>query len=183
MKKICFRIPILLFAFGCLCSCMQEKSPGETNTTYIHPDYLDPYRPQIHYSRDTGWLSDPNGLYYLEGEWHMMFQGFSNREGKYVGTNWDHAVSKDLLHWKHLPTVLQGGNQVSYYSGCAVVDQGVVWAFYTTHYMAKHPSTPNRNTISIARSEDNGKTWTYGDHHPIVNPQFPHERDPSVFWH
>lgn len=183
MKKICFRITILLSVFACLCSCMQEKSPSEANQTSIHPDYLDPYRPQIHYSRDTGWLSDPNGLYYLEDEWHLMFQGFSNREGRYAGTNWDHAVSKDLLHWKHLPTVLPGENQVSYYSGCAVVDQGVVWAFYTTHYMGKHPSTPNRNKISIARSEDNGKTWSYGDHHPIANPEFPHERDPSVFWH
>jgi fructan beta-fructosidase len=181
MKKI--RILFLFSVVGMLYSCIQEKDHGDQNQISIHPDYLDPYRPQMHYSRDTGWLSDPNGLYYLDGEWHLMFQGFSNRQGMYSGTNWDHAVSNDLLHWQHLPTVLPGGNQVSYYSGCAVVDNGVVWGFYTTHWMGEHPVKPNSNKISIARSEDNGKTWSYGNEHPIVNPEFPHERDPSVFWH
>lgn len=159
---------------------------GQINSEYsnkINLQYLDPYRPQIHYSRDTGWLSDPNGLYYLNGEWHLMFQGFSNREGMYIGTNWDHAVSGDLLHWKHLPTVLPGGNQVSFYSGCSVVNKDTVWAFYTTHFMGQHPETPNKNKISIAQSGDNGITWNYGDKHPIANAEFPAERDPSVFWH
>lgn len=168
----------LLFAlFGC--NGVNEKQ----HKLPIESTYLDPYRPQIHYSRDTGWMSDPNGLYYLNGEYHLMYQGFSNREGMYKGTNWDHAVSKDLLHWTHLPTVLPGGNQVSYYSGCSVVDKGIVWAYYTTHFMGQHPDTPNRNKISIAQSADNGKNWTYGDKHPIMNPEFPHERDPSVFFH
>ena len=156
MKRI--KILFFLVVFGLFYSCLQEKaSPIQYNNT-INPDYLDPYRPQIHYSRETGWLSDPNGLYYLNGEWHLMFQGFSNQKGMYVGTNWDHAVSADLLHWKHLPTVLPGGNQVSYYSGSAVVDKGIVWAYYTTHFMSEHPLIPNSNKISIARSEDNGET-------------------------
>lgn len=183
IKKLFFILLFFIAAFGLFYSCLQEKAtPIQYNNT-INPEYLDPYRPQIHYSRDAGWLSDPNGLYYLNGEWHLMFQGFSNQKGMYVGTNWDHAVSTDLLHWKHLPTVLPGGNQVSYYSGSAVVDQGIVWAYYTTHFMGKHPLTPNSNKISIARSEDNGETWLYGDQHPISNPEFPQERDPSVFWH
>jgi len=164
-----------------LWSCDYKKS--DTDRSSIDSRYLEPYRPQIHYSRDTGWLSDPNGLYYLDGEWHLMFQGFSNREGMYIGTNWDHTVSKDLLHWEHLPTVLVGGKQLSYYSGCAVVDKGVVWAYYTTHFMSKHPERPNQNMISIAHSKDNGKSWKHGDFHPISNSEFPHERDPSVFFH
>lgn len=168
---------------GLFYSCLQEKGNSDPLIGSVNTDYLDPYRPQIHYSRDTGWLSDPNGLYFNDGEWHLMFQGFSNREGMYEGTNWDHAVSTDLLHWEHLPTVLSGGDQVSYYSGCAVVDNGIVYAYYTTHYMSKHPTSPNSNKISIAQSADNGRTWTHMEKHAIVNPEFPHERDPSVFWH
>lgn len=175
MRKV---LPFLiLLAWACMRENHPKPSPG------INPQYLDPYRPQIHYSRDTGWLSDPNGLYYLDGEWHLMFQGFSNRPGMYQGTNWDHAVSNDLLHWKHLPTVLKGGNNISYYSGCAVVDQGKVTAFYTTHFENGYPGTPNQNKISVAQSLDNGKTWEYGSKHVIYNPKLPGERDPSVFWH
>lgn len=175
------------------CACVKQNRIEQNPYANIDPDYLDPYRPQIHYSRDTGWLSDPNGLFYLEGQWHLMFQGFSNREGMYDGTNWDHAVSNDLLHWNNQPTALLAGNQISYYSGCAVVDTGnvsgfsqngetPVLAFYTTHFMSKHPESPNQNIISIAHSLDNGLTWFYGDRHVIENPTFPHERDPSVFW-
>jgi len=193
-KMVKKEVLLYFLLFLVFCGCIDNKSNDRILHTDISPDYLDQYRPQIHYSRDTGWLSDPNGLFFLEGKWHLLFQGFSNREGGSEGTNWDHSTSMDLLHWENQPTVLTGRNQISYYSGCAVVDknnlsdlgshgQVPVLAFYTTHYMNKHPETPNRNKISIAHSLDNGITWSYGDKHVIENEEFPHERDPSVFWH
>jgi len=185
---------VLLYYLGLITlviGCNQPEMKEKTDRSF---HYLDPYRPQIHYSRDTGWLSDPNGLYHLDGEWHLMFQGFSNREGLYKGTNWDHAVSTDLLHWEHLPVVFKGGNQISYYSGSVYVDtlnasglgkngQVPVLAYYTTHPMGGHPVRPNQNMISLGYSLDNGKNWKYGDMHIIDNPSVPAERDPSVFWH
>ena len=193
----CARLWLGIFLTGApwlLFSCTTFREPTGDSAGSVDRCSLEPHRPQIHYSREVGWLSDPNGLYYLDGEWHLMFQGFPARQGEYVGTNWDHAVSTDLLHWEHRPTVLQAADQVSYYSGCGVVDNGnvsglgtddrvPVLAFYTTHFMSAHPETPNQNKISIAHSLDNGVSWSYGDKHPIQNPEFPHERDPSVFWH
>lgn len=183
----------LCLVLGIFYSCIQRNEYPDKKESSINPDYLDPYRPQIHYSRDTGWMSDPNGLYFLDGEWHLMFQGFCNRE-KWNGTNWDHAVSKDLLHWEHMPTVFDGNNLISYYSGSVYVDtsnvsglgnnkQIPVLAFYTTHPMDGHPARPNHNMISIGYSLDNGSTWHYGDMDIIDNPANPGERDPSVFWH
>lgn len=32
------------------------------------------YRPQLHYSAPTGWLSDPNGLVYKDGIFHLFHQ-------------------------------------------------------------------------------------------------------------
>ena len=55
--------------------------------------------------------------------------------------------------------------------------------FLHNTFYGEHPEAPNRNKISIAHSNDNGRTWAYGDKHPVANPEFPHERDPSVFWH
>lgn len=36
--------------------------------------YDEPYRPQLHYSPAKGWLSDPNGLIYKDGIYHLFFQ-------------------------------------------------------------------------------------------------------------
>lgn len=187
IKVISF-IPTLAILTGFGCTPEDSKFPDVS----IDPHYLDPYRPQIHYSRDTGWLSDPNGLYYLDGKWHLMYQGFSNRI-RWHGTSWDHAVSTDLLHWEHMPTVLPAEGIINYYSGSAVVDtnnvsgfgsngQIPVLLFYTTDYDRSPPVRPF-NKISIARSVDHGKTWVYGDMHAVESTAHATERDPSVFWH
>lgn len=181
---------ILVFA-ALLGSCMPETEDTSQDRQTIDPHYLDPYRPQIHYSRHTDWLSDPNGLFYFDGQWHLMFQGFSNRL-PWRGTNWDHAVSTDLLHWEHRPTVLQAEGVINYYSGSAVVDtcnisglgsgeQIPILLFYTTDY----DRSPVRhfNKISIAYSVDNAQSWVYGDLDAVEHTGHAAERDPSVFWH
>ena len=190
MKQV--RFLLLCVVVGFFYSCSSERPNSLTESDDTNPHYLDPYRPQIHYSRDSGWLSDPNGLFYLNGAWHLMFQGFSrNVPG---GTSWDHASTEDLLHWKNLPRVLNGKSNISYYSGCSVVDNNnvsglakdgkvPVLAFYTTHPEGLISGKPSPNKISLAYSLDSGKNWTYGNTDVISNKEFSDERDPSVFWH
>lgn len=36
--------------------------------------YDEMYRPQLHYSQPTGWLSEPNGLVYKDGIFHLFHQ-------------------------------------------------------------------------------------------------------------
>jgi len=62
-------------------------------------------RPAFHLSARAGWMNDPNGFSYYNGEYHMFYQ-YHPYAPKWGPMHWGHAVSKDLLHWTYLPAAL-----------------------------------------------------------------------------
>lgn len=62
-------------------------------------------RPDFHLSTRTGWMNDPNGFSYYNGQYHMFYQYYPY-EPKWGSMHWGHAVSKDLLRWEYLPAAL-----------------------------------------------------------------------------
>ena len=42
--------------------------------SYFDDLYKEKHRPQLHFSSKRGWLNDPNGLVYYEGEYHLFYQ-------------------------------------------------------------------------------------------------------------
>jgi beta-fructofuranosidase len=94
----------------------------------------DPLRPQFHLLPAANWMNDPNGPVFWKGKYHLFFQ--YNPNGAYWGDmHWAHAVSTDLVHWKHLPVALAptpgGYDSEGCFSGSTVIDHGTPTIIYT----------------------------------------------------
>jgi fructan beta-fructosidase len=133
-------------------------------------------------------MNDPNGLVYLEGEYHLFFQynPFGDRWGH---MSWGHAVSRDLVRWQHLAPALLEEDGVMIFSGSAVVDrqntsglgsagQPLLVALYTGHHAADPLQTQN-----LAYSTDRGRSWVKYGGNPVLDVGRKDFRDPRVFWH
>ncbi|TYP74623.1 GH32 C-terminal domain-containing protein [Paenibacillus methanolicus] len=130
--------------------------------------YTEKYRPAYHYSPARGSASDPNGLVYYEGEYHLFHQD---------GGTWAHAVSTDLAHWKRLPIALPWNEHGHVWSGSAIADDNNASGLFTAsggkgliaYYTSFNPDLPGGNQrIGIAYSTDRGRTWVYPEARPIV---------------
>ena len=105
------------------------KDSDSTFPYYKRVGYDQDIRPQFHFTSRMGWLNDPNGLVYYDGEWHMYFQHYA--KGNLGGTkSWGNSVSTDLVHWTQLPHAITPYAKVdgskgahAIWSGSAVVDK------------------------------------------------------------
>lgn len=184
MKKL--TIVLLSLAF---LACKTQKSLQKT-------DYKEQHRPQFHFSEPYGWMNDPNGLVYYEGEYHLFYQYYPDAT-VWGPMHWAHAVSKDMVHWQNLPIALYPDSLGYIFSGSAVVDwkntsgfgkngKPPLLAIYTYHYMPGEKSgRKDYQSQAIAYSNDKGRTWTKYKGNPVIpNPgNLPDIRDPKVFWH
>jgi fructan beta-fructosidase len=152
-------------------------------------EYHEPLRPRFHFTPSRNFMNDPNGLVYYKGEYHLFYQ--HNPFGTVWGhMSWGHAVSRDMLHWEHLPVALREENGIMIFSGSAVVDRdnasgfcrpngsdrSCLVAIYTGH-------GHDRQTQNIAYSNDRGRTWTKYSGNPVIDPGLKDFRDPKVIWH
>ncbi|MEA2543525.1 MAG: beta-fructofuranosidase, partial [Acidobacteriaceae bacterium] len=65
----------------------------------------DPLRPQFHLLPPANWMNDPCAPRFFSGRYHMFFQ-YNPGAAVWGDIHWAHAVSPDLIHWKHLPVAL-----------------------------------------------------------------------------
>jgi sucrose-6-phosphate hydrolase SacC (GH32 family) len=127
-----------------------------------------------------------------EGEYHLFndHNPFANRfpGGKSSGeqSHWSHAVSTDLVHWKHMPIAVPPDANGACWSGSGVVD----WKNTTGFQTGKEPplvlvytSAGKRFGQSLAYSNDRGRTWKKYEGNPVLKQIAGGNRDPQVFWH
>lgn len=143
-------------------------------------------RPFYHYTPPSGWLNDPNGLVFYQGEYHLFYQ---HHPGDIVWgpMHWGHAVSRDLINWQHLPLALGPDEIGQIFSGSAVIDwrntadfgKEAMVAIFTYH------THSGRQTQNLAFSLDRGRQWQKYEGNPVLeSPEDIKDfRDPKVFWY
>ncbi len=150
--------------------------------------YHEANRPQYHFSARRGWINDPNGLIYHNGEYHLYYQ-HNPYEREWGNMHWGHAVSKDLIHWQELPIALYPDHLGTMFSGSAVYDRENTSGFGTKNnpplVIAYTADSPERQVQCIAYSTDNGRTFTKYEGNPVLNTREKwnsHDtRDPRLF--
>lgn len=190
------QITLWLFsAVALFTACTGNKTTTFSETAVPTPQFQEKYRPQIHFSPAEHWMNDPNGMVYYEGEYHLFYQHYP--EASVWGPmHWGHAVSRDLVHWEHLPIALYPDSLGYIFSGSAVVDWNntsgfgtsgnpPLIAFFTYHDPDKEQAKAvDVESQAIAYSTDKGRTWTKYTGNPVIqNPGICDFRDPKVFWH
>ena len=166
-------------------SCTQQEIKFSSNS-------LEQFRPSYHFTPAKGWMNDPNGLVYIDGEYHLFFQ--HNPDSTVWGPmHWGHAVSKDLVSWEELPIALFPDSLGTIFSGSAVYDaensselgtkeNPPIVAIFTYHNaLGEKAGTVDYQTQGLAYSVDKGKTWSkYAANPVLLNPGIRDFRDPKV---
>ena len=139
------------------------------------------WRPEYHFTPAYGWMNDPNGMVYKDGEWHLFFQ-YNPYASIHGNMHWGHAVSKDLVHWEQLPVALYPDALGTIFSGSAVIDKDNTAGFGKGAMIAIFTSAGARQTQSIAYSTDGGRTFTKYEGNPVITSDIRDFRDPKVIW-
>ena len=158
--------------------CCKEMKLSDTFDT----GNREKFRPTYHFSPLYGWMNDPNGMVYKDGEYHLFYQ--HNPYGsKWGNMHWGHAISKDLINWEHRPDAITPDALGTIFSGSAVVDTDNTAGFGAGAIVAIYTQNSDRQVQSIAYSTDNGRSFTKYENNPVLTSDARDFRDPKVFWH
>jgi beta-fructofuranosidase len=98
-----------------------------------------------HFRPPFGWMNDPNGFNRIHGLGHLFYQHYPH-DRRWNSMHWGHAVSDDLLHWRHLPVFLhpmaglaESRKKGGIFSGSAIAHGDGLRVFFTDHWDDRQP--------------------------------------------
>lgn len=146
--------------------------------------YREPLRGQFHFSARRGWLNDPNGLAYYNGEYYLFFQHcpfFWGDGPKY----WGLAVSPDLVHWTEVEEALAPDEFGAMWSGSGAVDWKNTSGFGKDGkppLVLMYTAAGNPFVQCLAYSTGRHQVTKFAEN-PVLGNITGGNRDPRIFWH
>lgn len=139
----------------------------------------------LHLKAPGNWINDPNGFIYYKGQYHLFYQYFPY--APVWGTmHWGHAVSDDLVTWKHLGVALfptKDYDRNGIFSGSALEKDGKLFLYYSAvRYLKEQSGNIHQaegvieTSQSMITSEDGFHFDNWKDKKQIV----PVIRDPKI---
>ncbi len=123
-----------LAALGCGASAVILRIPASALDKSSAEIAHDPDRPEYHLLPPHNWMNDPNGPIWWKGKYHLFYQ-LNPHAAVWGDMHWGHAVSTDMVHWRHEPIALAptpgGPDSEGCFSGSAVVYNGTPTFIYT----------------------------------------------------
>ena len=166
-----------------------------TNTEY--------YRPAYHFTPAYGWMNDPNGMTYLDGEYHLFYQ-YNPYGSKWGNMHWGHAVSPDMVHWTELEPAIERDEYGQIFSGSSYIarlpegmegqdpfevdrlvpgngtEGDFIASYYTSDNWRMEPALLEQQSFAI--STDRGRTYRKLGAPVLKSDGRRDFRDPKLFW-
>ena len=144
--------------------------------------------PVFHITGEVGWINDPNGLIFYQGQYHAFFQ-YHPYDTKWGPMHWGHVVSDDLTNWKYLPVALTPGDEYDKngcFSGSAIVHGDKLWLMYTG-FIENEGGDTIRQIQCLAESSDGISFKKHGvviGENDLPEGYAPCDfRDPKIWFH
>lgn len=162
-----------------------EPNPefSDTRPKYVHEK--EKYRPKVHFTAPDGWINDPNGLFYSEGKYHLMYQHAPNGID-HTDCFWGHAYTENLVDFTHVDTALYTDHLGANASGCAVVDEYNLLGLNTYEHKAAaliYTAAGKCEAQYMAVSTDGGMSFTKRTDKPVIPHLVGSNRDPKIIYH
>lgn len=177
-KKVLKRLLAFLIGFSSLVTI---------GLVFHYSDKKPTYRANYHFTTPDKWKNDPQRPIYFDGKYHYYY--LYNRDyPNGNGTEWRHAASTDLIHWKDegvaIPKyTIRNGDP---WSGSVVVDEKNTAGLgkRTLVAIVTQPSEDGgKQEQYLWYSTDKGNTFTPFSEDPVLsNPGVAAFRDPKVMW-
>ena len=182
--KVVAFLALLLFAVSVEAAI--ARNPVQVTNARWYPLY--------HIAPPAGWANDPNGFCTYKGEYHFFYQHYPYAT-HWGPMHWGHVVSKDLVHWQHLPVALEPDHIYDASGGCfsgsGIEKDGKLYLMYTGHVDLPIISLEGADRIesqNIAVSSDGVHFEKIAENPVIYAPKFDgisqsDFRDPKVWEH
>lgn len=138
----------------------------------------DVLRPEFHLMPPHNWMNDPNGPLWWKGKYHLFYQ-LNPGAAVWGDMHWGHAVSEDMVHWRHEAVALGptpgGADSEGCFSGSAVVADGVPTFLYTgvknappAEVTIRDGGSTLREVQMLATAEDDGLVRWKKREQPVI---------------